>query len=104
MKGGGLMTVLEIFRTKTVDEIADIFANLHYNCSNGYRYGNVSDVIELDDSCDCPEGCIYLHYCSYEGSYWEENMCGLGDKNCPYNIDRKNVWKQDFKKWLNTTI
>lgn len=100
------MTVIELFKTKTIEEIANTFANLHYDVPEGeqYRKWNISDIIDLDDSCDCPDDCRnYLHG-SYEDS-WMEGICELSDgEACPYNIDRKEVWKNSFIDWLNESI
>lgn len=100
------MTVIELFKTKSIDEIADVFANLHYDIPEGekYRNCNVSDQIDIDDSSDCPDDCDYYEHGSYEDS-WMEGICMLcGNEKCPHNINRKEVWKKNFIEWLNESI
>lgn len=100
------MTVIELFKTKTIDEIAQTFADLHYDVPEGEKYRNInaSDGIELDDTGKCPSRCINYMHGSYEDA-WMEGMCELceGEK-CPYGIDRKLVWKERFIEWLNESI
>lgn len=92
------MTILEMFRTKTVEEIADEYVKESRN--EGPLYSFLCD--EFSDLWDCPEDCE--NYCDYD-SYYDSDICLLeSGKKCPYNIDRNEVLKREFTEWLNVEI
>ena len=95
------MTVLELFKTKTAEEIADEYVKEYRSGgSGGPLYYFLRD--ELSDLWDCPRDCE--NYCKYDSNY-DSDICLLeSGKKCPYNIDKDEVLKREFTEWLNVEI
>ena len=102
------MTILELFKTKTAEEIADEYMKERKSVLITYSktplYALLCD--KFSDLCDCPEDCE--NYCDYDSdydSYYDSDICILEfGKKCPYNIDRNEVLKREFIEWLNMEI
>lgn len=98
------MTILELFKTKTAEEIADEYMrerkSVLITCDKTPLYAFLCD--KFSDLWDCPEDCE--NYCDYD-SYYDSDICLLeSGKKCPYNINRDEVLKREFIEWLNLEI
>lgn len=106
------MTVHEFFKTKTIDELAEAFADHMTNkggipLSDPFVAFDIQDYFNFEQT--CPEECEYL---SYDWKYEEAwmNGCqlrywpGLDLSKCPRHIDKKEAYKSLFAEWLNSEI
>lgn len=104
------MTIIEMFKTKTVEEIADDISKAYYyetEPGKGRPCNCLCDAFDMDwfpQEEDCPEECIYLEdWHNYEDS-WINGICDKEDHACPYKISRQEIFKRQLIEWLNTEI
>lgn len=96
------MTILDVFRNGSIEEVADYVAI----CND--------ELFQYD--IDCPCECKYLEQ-GYEyedddwnGSDWHgycllsNSFSGPSAEECPYKINRKEVFMKQVFDWLNTPI
>lgn len=95
------MTNIEFLNKSTAEELAErIVKDEKFRCA--FDTGVYDSFFKCDAKCKC---CRYYE----DGNTWEDSwmngMCCLdeGDE-CPYNINRDDVLKNEILKWLNSDM
>lgn len=97
------MTIIEMFRTKSVEEIADEFVK-EYRRPGTPETTPLSFAFDpniIDEFSECPEECENYEF----DDYYEGMHCFLQDgEECPFHINKDDALKRSFIEWLNAEI
>lgn len=104
------MTIIEMFKSKSAEEIADAISKAYYyerEPGKGRPCNCLCDAFSMSwfsQDEDCPEECIYLEEgWDFEES-WMNGLCNKKEHDCPYKISRQETFKRLLIEWLNAEI